>query len=61
MIISIIIMTNQINYFVKVGDNLVQKSETFHALVVPLKFHIKFAEVRNRSEHHRDVIQLFVV
>lgn len=48
-------------YLVKVGNNFIQKSETFDTFVIGLQFNVELAEVGYGCKHYACIITLFVV
>lgn len=46
---------------IEICDNFVEKSKTFHALIICLKLGVKFGKIRYQSEHNPDGIATFVI
>lgn len=46
---------------VKISDDFVEKTETFHSLVIPLQLNVKLSEVCDRCKHHAHILTPLVV
>ena len=49
------------SYCIEVCNDLIQQTQTFHALVVGLQLGVKVGEVDDRSEHDTNVTDVLVV